>query len=227
MYKSLPLFLVLSVVMMSCEKEPPPPAQPQAPPEPTAQELRNELRTALSGLNQASGPEAYMAASGKDAAVNAFNQAKAKVSPRLNGAEALRLVAADVDNLISTARKNEAWMAAKGGIEIFKSLNPGSDRYSNLEQRVDIMLARPRVEVTGFVNAGNATEIFVRVTDEQPVVQVQNYSVREGEEFHDKDTGNGLRPILKIVRIIGNNQEVEIEYIPIEDTWRVPGPKQS
>jgi hypothetical protein len=227
MYKLLPLLVLLVLPLGECgEGAPPPPAQPQAPPEPTAQEIRGELRNSIQPLMQASGPQAELPPAVRNEAVSAFNQVRAKHSAGVNAQEAFEQFTTEVESLISTARTNEAWGAVKGGIEVYKSLSPGSDRYTNLEQRADIMLARPSVRVGGFFGTGDATEIFMEVTDPQLQRQTQTYRVREGEEFHEKPTEQGPRPVLRVVRIIGNNAAVEIEYMPIQDTWTVQGPRQ-
>lgn len=224
MRKFTPLIVALLIALVGCEEPPPPP--PEAPPEPTPAEIRTELSNSIQPLRQAAGPESTLLPTVKDEAVSAFHQVRSKHAGKENGQEALRMFASDVEQLISTARGNEAWMAAKGGIEIYKILNPGSDRYNALEQRADVMLARPTLRVSGFFGSGDATEIFVEVTDTQMDPPLKTYRVREGEEFHEKPTEHGLRPVVRVVRIIGNNSAVEFEYIPIQDTWTVQGPRQ-
>jgi hypothetical protein len=90
------------------------------------------------------------------------------------------------------------------------------------------MMARPKVDVSGFLEADkNNLYVFLTVTD--PITnKTESFKVREGEEFYepiDPNTKQKKSAILRLVRIIGDQQSVEILYIPASDTWVVPGPK--
>ncbi|MBI2433608.1 MAG: hypothetical protein HYV26_12145 [Candidatus Hydrogenedentes bacterium] len=227
MRKLLPLMLALSLAVAACKEPPPPePAKGQAPPEPTPAEIKGELRNSIQVLSGAATSPAPLDPAIKDQAVASFNGVKAKHAAKANGQTALQEFSRDVEQLVNTAKGSESWMVVKGGCEIYRSLNPGSDRFKQLEGKADVMLARPQVEVTGFFQSNGATDIFLKVTDFQVEKPVETYTVREGEEFHEKAVEGPKKPVLKVVRIIGANQAVELEYLPIHDTWTIQGPQQ-
>jgi hypothetical protein len=91
------------------------------------------------------------------------------------------------------------------------------------------MLARPKVEVTGFITVDNDLYTFVRVT-EKVTEKVETFKVREGEEFFepvDPKTKQKKPAVLRLVRVIGDQQAVEFLYVPANDTWEVKGPRES
>ncbi len=101
-------------------------------------------------------------------------------------------------------------------------------KYARLKERAELMMARPKVDVSGFLEADkNNLYVFLTVTD--PITnKTESFKVREGEEFYepiDPNTKQKKSAILRLVRIIGDQQSVEILYIPASDTWVVPGPK--
>ncbi len=110
-------------------------------------------------------------------------------------------------------------------------LRPGATspdgKYARLLERANLMLSRPKVEVNGFLQAENDLYIFLAVTDTS-TQKTENFKVREGEEFYepiDPQTNTKKNPQLRVVRVIGDQQSVELLYIPANETWVVPGPK--
>jgi len=99
---------------------------------------------------------------------------------------------------------------------LYQVVEPGSDRFKKIEERADLMLARPDVHVRGFVQVENELYAFLEVLNLK-TREVTTHKVREGEEFYD---------VLRLIRIVGNQQAVEILYIPANDTWTVQGPRQ-
>jgi hypothetical protein len=81
--------------------------------------------------------------------------------------------------------------------------------------------------VTGFVQTGGEVYTFLEVTDPESSAK-ETFKVREGEEFY-RPAKIGSVPnnseVLRLVRIIGNQQEVEIEYKLANFLWKVPGPR--
>jgi len=125
------------------------------------------------------------------------------------------------------AREAGRWRKVKVLCEVYKLIQPGSDRYAKLERDAELMLARPEVQVTGFVQTGAELYAFMEV--KEPVTGVkETFKVREGEEFYRPEK-IGSQPnnveVLRLVRIIGNQQEVEIEYKLANFLWKVPGPR--
>lgn len=228
MYKYAPFLLALAFAFTftGCKEEPPPPPVAAAPPEPTPEEIKAEYRNAVSGLSGAASAGGQLPVEVKDQAVAAFNAVRSKHAGKENGQEALQSFAKDIEQMIGTARGSESWMVVKGGCEIHRAINPASDRFAKLEQKADVLLSRPQVEVTGFIESNGTTDIFLRVTDSQVSPSAKSYTVREGEEFHEREFEGSVKPILKVVSIVGANQAVELEYLPIHDTWTVVGPKQ-
>ncbi|MGC9054065.1 MAG: hypothetical protein ACP5KS_09305, partial [Candidatus Hydrogenedens sp.] len=167
----------------------------------------------------------------QDTIVNYFRGIKAKYSAIENGKIAMSRIAPDIEETIRQARDKQRWALVIAGINIYDVLRPGASapdgKYARLKERAELMLSRPRVEVTGFLQAENDLYVFLTVTDTK-TNKTENFKVREGEEFYEPvnpQTKQKESAKLRIVRVIGDQQSVELLYIPANDTWVVPGPK--
>lgn len=225
MRRTLLLLLPALVMFAGCKPAEPEPKAAQAPPEPTPQEIRDVILQSLQPMREAVQGGAGITIEGKNQVLNDFRGLVNKNSATDNGREAIRLVGQNVEKLLGTARANEQWVALKGMIELYKVLNPGSPRYDRDEKRADLMMARPIVRVKGFMSPDGATSVFVEVEDANIPGKMVTYTVREGEEFHEQDVEGKVRAVLRFIRIIGNQQSIEIEYIPAKTTWVVLGPR--
>ncbi len=212
--------LIAAVAFTGCnakEPEPQPKAENAPPPPPTAAELYGkELKPVLDVLKRQVDGGAPLQPLEKDAAVDKLKSAVRTLNAQENGPEALTKLKGEIEDLVKKGRDGNLWMVVKGCCQAYVALQPGSDRYMKLEQRADLMLKRPTVQVKGFFNIDSQIYAFLLVTD-PGAPKPESYKVREGEEFHG---------VLRLVRIIGDQQSVEILYIPVNDTWVVKGPRE-
>jgi hypothetical protein len=212
------LIILSTVVMTGCAEkapEPPPPA-PEEPPPPSPDQIFGELKAAIQVLWGPLTQQTHVSKEDREQAVNNLRPIKAKYAGIDNGKIALSRLEREVEDLIRTARDREMWGVVKGGISVYSELKPGNDRYVTLNQRADLMLARPKVTVNGFFNVEGDIYAFLEVNDPAADPPIQSYRIREGEEFH----GN-----LRLIRIIGAQKAVELLYIPANSTWEVSGPR--
>ncbi|HEX73477.1 MAG TPA: hypothetical protein ENN65_09205 [Candidatus Hydrogenedentes bacterium] len=218
MRQSVILLLVGLAVLVGCEAKPPEPPPVEAPPEPTPQEIfNNDLQPILTVLwGPLRGGQFYDDAQ-HDEAIAKLGTLKARHSATENGRIALGNFTREVETLIREARNANRWRLVKVGCRAYAVMQPGNDRYQKLEERADLMLARPRVAIRGFFETNGELYVFLDVTDPK-TGETTNYKIREGEEFHS---------VLRLVRIVGRNQAAEILYIPVNDTWEVLAPGES
>lgn len=211
------LVLLCGVLVVGCaEKEPEPPPAPEVPPDPSPDVIFQELKGAIQHLWRPFNETVGIRPADREQAVNNLRPIKAKYAHMDNGRIALSRLEREVEDLVRAGRDQEKWGVVKGGIEVYEVLRPGNERYASLSQRADLMLARPRVTVSGFFNVEGVIYAFLEVTDPNADPPVQSYRIREGEEFH----GN-----LRLIRIIGAQKAVELLYIPANSTWEVSGPR--
>jgi hypothetical protein len=210
------LTVALCLVATGCKEEPPPPPPTAVPPEPTPEEIYSELKTAgqpiLSALSQD-----LMTNEARDGAISAVRGALAKHQAKENGRIAIGKFVPDVTEFVRQARdgKPHRPRVEMAGVMLYEVVRPGDDRYAKRKETLKLLLARPRVSVRGFIDSAGELIAFLEVKEADSEAK-EMYKIREGEEFHN---------VLKLIRIIGNNQAVEIEYLPLKDTFEVPGPK--
>ncbi|HOQ31227.1 MAG TPA: hypothetical protein PLA12_01825 [Candidatus Hydrogenedens sp.] len=228
------IFIALGIISISninCSKPPPPPPPQQEPPPPSPEQIQSEMRSAIQPWVDAVVNNTRLPQDQQDTIVNNFRGIKAKYSAIENGKIAISRIAPEIEENIRKARDNQRWALVIAGINIYDVLRPGASapdgKYARLKERAELMLSRPRVEVTGFLQAENDLYVFLNVTDTK-TNKTENFKVREGEEFYEPEnpqTKQKEPAKLRIVRVIGDQQSVEILYIPANDTWIVPGPK--
>jgi len=224
----IPLLALLALlgVLAACSQPappPPPPTQNQPPPEPTPEQQYGEIKSSLSPLFS----EGPMGLNMIPSLVSTAGTIRASKSVTENGRQALSMLIRDVEECIRKNKEVNKWRKVKAGCLVFEALQPGSDRYAKTKRDADLMLAKPNVEVTGFLESGNDTFIFL-VTTNNLTGEKKTFKVREGEEFYappkvgdEPNTQN----LLRVVRIIGNKQAVELEYKLVNYVWQVEGPR--
>lgn len=214
----LSIFL-LTLAISGCGGEsapPPPPPEALLPPEPTKQEVYAQFREALSPLFTAvAQPTGNIGDAQKSQAVTKLQSLIARHTTSENGPAAIREIKGEVEAMITSMRDAQRWALLKTVVEFFKIFEPGSDKYLSYIEKADLMMARPTVTVKGFFELDDGLYAFLEVGD-KVTKEKKSYKIREGEEFHDS--------ILRLVRIIGDKQSVEVEYTPINTTWIVKGP---
>lgn len=218
------LSMIALIFLAGCKEEEPPPPEAQAPPPKTVNEIYTDYKAALQPLIAGAGPQGGIVAQEmKNPIISAFQTKRREYASEINEPEALAKVETDVTNAVSTARDNEQWYALDGLLDVHKSLNPESQRYQTVRRRADLMLARPWIQVTGFaeIDEGDLV-VFVTVVDPK-TREKEDLRVREGEEFYTDAEG---KTVLRLVRVIGAQSAVEVEYLRLPgETWEVPGPK--
>lgn len=211
-----PLIVAGLIVLAGCEREPPPPPEPEAPPPPTAQELYQQLRQSLGPLWAAVEQGRGMSRMQMEAAVDAFRAARQQVLMEENLPEAVERLKRDLSEAVTKSRREDRGKAAWLAIKSYYVLEPGSTRFDPQLRWANLVLARPEVRVRGFAGDGPNTYIFMDVTEPETTNTVQ-YRQRVGEEFHD---------VLRVLSIQGNNDWVVLEYLPLEQEFRVRGPSE-
>ncbi len=224
-------WLILCVLMLAlvavtaCQQPPPPPTTPPPPPPPTPEEHAAKVRSTL-GPVLADGP-----LTGDPSTfvtmISSFSGMKAQLSATEEGRGGLAIIQRELEDALKKSRDASRWRKVKVLCELYKVLQPGSDRYAKLGRDADLMIARPEVLVTGFVQTNGEVYAFMEVKD--PITGTkQTFKVREGEEFYRPEKIGSVpntSEVLRLVRIIGNQQEVEIEYKLANFLWKVPGPR--
>lgn len=220
MYRCLvSAFVVLLVV--GCSAKQPEPVKPEnvPPPEPTPQELySSKLKPVIDVLSRPVNAGGALTMAEVTKVTEDLRGARSELAAKDNGRQALSKFQTDIEDLVKKGRNQQCWLAVKGCCMSYSILQPGNDRYAKLELRADLMLKRPVVTVKGFFQVGDGKELyaFLDVKDKETGA-VTSHKVREGEEFHS---------VLQLVRIVGDQQAVEILYIPVGDTWTVKGVSQ-
>lgn len=209
------LLALLLLFMAACTPEPPPPEpEDEPPPEPTPAEYHQQLRGVFGALLQPG-----VVAPPDDSIQGMLTQAqsrRAQLTATENGRGGLALITADVEDAIRAARDEERWRKVKALCMLHGILQPGNERFARVLEYAEIMLNRPRITVTGFVELDGELYAFMDLFDPK-TGETTNYRRREGEEFHE---------VMRLVRIVGNQQAVEVEYLPARYIWNVPGPRE-
>ncbi len=213
------LLILLAASMMfmfsGCEQpEPEPEPEPEKPPEPTAEELYQRAKSLLGGL-LTSGVDAPPDHQIQDI-LNQVQARRPELALSENGRNAIQMVARDVDNMIRESRDEERWRKVKALCMAYMALRPGDERLASVMEQAEAMMNLPRITVTGFVELDGDLYAFIELFDPK-TGEMTAYRRREGEEFHD---------VMRLVRIIGNQQAVEVEYLPVRHVWQVPGPRE-
>ncbi|NLO34235.1 MAG: hypothetical protein GX117_12940 [Candidatus Hydrogenedentes bacterium] len=217
MSKKILLTLMLCFAMIlvaACQPEPPPPPpEPEIPPEPTPAEYHQQLRSVMGDLLMSG-----IAAPHDSLIPDMITQLQGRRTQLLttdNGREALNMITRDVDAALKVSRDEERWRKIAILCRIYMVFQPDNNRYEKTREYAELMLKRPILTVTGFIELDNDLYVFIDLFDPNDG-EVTAYRVREGEEFLN---------VMRIVKIIGNQQAIEVEYLPLHYTWECVGPK--
>jgi hypothetical protein len=207
---------LLIVTVAACKPEPPPPPPPEnlPPPEPTPEEHRQQTRMMLGALLQSGVP-----APADDlipGVLSSLQGRKAQLSATENGRTSLGLTCQDIAEGIRVSKQEEQWRKLAALCRAFRVMEPDNTRYEKQREYADLMVKRPEITITGFMELDNELYVFVDLFDPANG-QKTNYRVREGEEFN----GN-----MRLIKIIGNQQSIEVEYLPLSYSWECLGPKK-
>ncbi|MFP4500258.1 MAG: hypothetical protein ACLFTT_04595 [Candidatus Hydrogenedentota bacterium] len=219
MTRALALSLVAILAIVGCNSEPEPEPEPveEEPPEPTADEIFNELYGTVKVLwRPFDGPplDEQTVDQAEQELKSAYSKHKQQDHEHLG--DAVDQLRRRLEDLISKADDTGRYLVVKGGIKAYYALTPGSTRYDKLDHRADVLLARPRVKVVGFTTVEDDTFILFRVRDTE-TDEVTMEKVRVGEKFQNYP--------IRVEEIIGANQRVRLNYLPINEDWVKATPK--
>lgn len=208
--------IVLMLVLNGCgEKEPEEKLEEAPPPPPpSAQEIFNELDQVANIMFFPKTKNVNAGKAQQDEITKKMQDILQKHVANPNLSQAKANFAAKTEGIIVAEKQRERWQIVKGACVAFKVVAPESQRYKKVEEEADLILARPITNLDGFIDVAGETNVFFRVLDEGTYTK---YQVREGEEFHE---------VFQLVRIIGDQQAVEILYKPMDSTYIVKGPKE-
>lgn len=215
---TLALFAVAALAFVGCEKKEPEPVAPPPPPPKSASVIANELKNSVAILwrpYQSGG--ASLTDADRQQAVSSVTSALGSARRELHGTEGIGIFRGEVTDLIKTARDDTRWNLVLGAIMVYEAIEPGEERYGRLKQRAIDIINRPEVKSRGFVETDGNLIAQVDVKDKQTGM-MKTYWVSEGELFHNDE--------VKLVRIIGNQSGLELEYMKTNDTWQIKGPKE-
>ncbi len=214
--------MALSVLAMGCDKSFWQKAsQPPQPAAPTKAEIQAKVKPIIEPFKQilnSPQPEDQvpLPVETRNQVINGLRDAQMQYGQYEQGQETLREIGDEIAEIAKRARGQERWLLVEACIDAYELLNLHSEVLSRLDDHAKLMIAKPKVEVKGFLEdkQTNAINIFVQTTD-RSTGKIKTTTRREGEEFDD----------LRIVRIIGNNHAVEFEYLKIPGlTFKVKGP---
>ena len=217
--RALGFALVAALCFAGCTEEKPEPKEvEQAPPEPTADQIHQELYAAVQAFWRPFNNGAPLSAAENESLINQLKGARTKNQQYKGIGEAEQKLRNQLQQLIRDAQETGRWRVVKGGITAYNVITPDSSRYDRLNEKTDKILARPIVKCTGFAKVDGETFILFRITDALTKA-VTTEQARVGERI----CGGSV----EVVEIIGNNQEVRLNYVPIDDDdWVTPGPKK-
>ena len=81
-------------------------------------------------------------------------------------------------------------------------------------EQATIMMNKPQITVTGFVELDG--ELYAFMICLIPRQVKPRYAAAKVRSF----------TMMRTVRIVGNQQSVEVEYLPARYIWTVPGPRE-
>lgn len=223
MKRSFITLAALALILGACDKIMTSIQPPEAGvPEPTTQELLEEMRQVLKPLSsllvkEGLGEPGYLTDDAKAQTVAVLREIRTRNEVTENGREANSLITHDIADMVWQARDLERYRLVLGTIEAYEVMAPGTTKMRRLKERATIMRNRPSVQIKGFFDdeAKDKAHVFVHVTV-FPSETVHKLQIREKEEFF------GLR----YVDSFGSRERgIELEYLDMPGyTWKVYGP---
>lgn len=205
------LAALLFILAAGCEA-PKPPESAETPGPMTMEEVLAIIRPIIQPIRDTLQPPAGVAPPGvsdeqHEQIIAALRDAILHYGDTPHGREALRTLAREIEDLAKEARDVERWRLVSICVDAHDMLNMESVAIQRLDERARMMLARPKIEVKGFMEDREKNDfyVFMHVTDRATGTR-KTVTMREGEEVDD----------LRLVRIIGRNKGVRLEYLKIE-----------
>jgi len=208
------ILLAGAVGLTGCriERVEPEPPQPETQPPRTKEELLAELRPLVETLRKKTNlpPGAApqrITETEREQVVSGLRDAKIRFGTEEFGQAALRDVAYEIADIAKEAAAQKRWKLVQAAVDAHAIIGIESHYLRRLEDRAKVNLARPLVEVKGFVNdiEKNDIYVFVEITNRKTKNR-ETIPAREGDEFND----------LRLVKVARGNKSVIFEYLPIE-----------
>lgn len=211
------LLIALSITFSACQKpEPEPEPEPirKEPVEPSPEQHHGQLKSVLGVLIIPGTPAP--ADPVIQGTITQLQSRRSQLSLTDNGRSAIQMATRDIEDAIRRGKEEERWTKIKALCMTYSALQPGNERYASLLEHATMMRNKPKVTVEGFLELDGELYAFLELFDPK-TGETLRYRRREGEEFHD---------VMRVVRIIGNQQSVEVEYLPARFLWTIPGPRE-
>ncbi len=180
-------------------------AVPVAPVE-TPEQIATKIRTPLAPLKAAlNGPD-DLTPEVKAKMVTDTRGAITTNTATENGKQAIAQVATEMEGIVRAARDAKKWQTTLAAIELVEIMAPGNTKYAKIKEQCNLYLSLPKVTIKGFFNVDTRKdEIYAFLHLKNSDGTQKDVKVRPGEEF------DGCR----FVRIIGNQQGVELEFLKL------------
>ncbi|MBI4556849.1 MAG: hypothetical protein HY706_04635 [Candidatus Hydrogenedentes bacterium] len=206
----------VALALSGCQKkeEAKKPAEPsQAKPEPTPEEIAMELRAAFQPVAAFVDTGGAIPQELKDQALSQLRTGKAKHQGTANGKKALAKIGDECEDKIKQASEAKLWYKVLLYCEALETLEPSNTVFVRYRDRATKEINKPRVTVKGIITdeTTGSTNVSLQIYD-PPTGKTETIWMREGEE-HKK---------LRLIRIIGVNRGVEMEYLETGDKFEVP-----
>ena len=215
MRRSLLVLLLLPFALSACEwvMPPPPEPTPESPPgEPfTKEQVLAEMEPMVEPFRQivraGTGAAVALSLQDRNQVIEQLRDAHQRYAQYENGRSAMRTLGKEIIDIAKEASEQERWRLVQACVDAHEILNMDSLMLDRLDERAQVLLARPKVTVRGFMEDGETKDVFVFLEiAERQTGRTKTVTLREGE----------IVDTLRVVEIIGANQAVRLEYLPVE-----------
>ena len=211
----LPALLAVAFFLPSCaEEEAPQVVTPTftAVAPPTPEEIAGSIVDEM-GLSAPLPPPGSTLPPGSAAAFKAdITRVKNEQMATEEGVAVLGIISGKLENRIRQVERSKLWHHVLIYEEAYRVLNPRSQKFKRQRDKAIIELKRPSVSLTGFMYDGRNDFTIAFLEINMPLEDIlYEERMRLGEEIHG----------LKLIKIIGNNQGVTLEFLESGDVFDV------
>lgn len=218
--------VLMALWLQGCgEKPPPEPPKAEAPKDKSPEEYYQKIKGSFPDPSLLENlPEEVVLASIAPA-VEALKKEAGGADTENKSAAKKRLG----EELLAGARQfkeKEKWACVKAACDLRFEVTSDRTQTEKLESLAKQILARPKITVQGFMEVGSQLFILLQCRDLK-TGQTRTFRVLESEDFGEPEgfgAGEDFRDKLKLSRVIGNREAVEIYDYKTKDTWEVAGP---